>query len=774
MICRRVQFENGGDSALIDISAEPIYDKIGNGLFCLLLFTEDKTPHTLATPSNVNIGDEARNRITQLESELTYSRESLQSTVEELEAANEELQASNEEMQSTNEELHSVNEELYSVNAEHEQKIIELTSATNDLRNLMDATGVGIIFTGRDLCIRQFNPVAAEVFNLPAQDSGRPIHHITSRIKDDDIFDAIDEVAKTQIPQQKEIELPDGRCFQRTVKPYKDSNREPAGLIITFVEITALQVAQKQLRESEERFRTLSNNAPVMIWLADAEGRRTFLNATWLKYTGMNEKLALGDGWSQGLHPEDRVQYLELYHKALEHHILFECEGRIRRADGTYGWVLSRAIPRFDPKHGFLGLIGCSIDITLSKQLSKEQNRIEQKLLETAKLESLGVLAGGIAHDFNNILTGILGHSSLALKEIPENSPFHPIFTDIENSARRASDLCQQMLAYSGRSHSVLKKIDLSQLTRDSIRLIHASIGKKVKLDLRLSDNLPATEADESQLRQVIMNLVINASEAMDQKSGSITIEVHEAPETIPGDYTAIVTPEIPSKSKVEFTITDSGCGINPEGIRRIFEPFYTTKFTGRGLGLAAVLGIVRSHKGGLWIKSQPGIGTTFKLQLIASQSPLTKPLPTSAPNAIMHGSGEILIVDDEPVVRSTYSRILKHAGYTITTASNGNEAIELFSVNKDRFRMVILDLTMPEMDGADTLFQLKQIRPNIPVLITSGFPKHEAKARIGEQKLAGFLQKPIGANTLLETVQTILTPQQTAASKKRAKVTAS
>ncbi len=396
-------------------------------------------------------------------------------------------------------------------------------------------------------------------------------------------------------------------------------------------------------------------------------------------------------------------------------------------------------------------------DITERKQAEAERLEMERNILETQKLESLGVLAGGIAHDFNNLLTGVLGNATLARIELSESSPHQRHLERIESAARRAADLCRQMLAYSGRGRFVVEPLDLSRLVRDTMPLLNISISKTCVLRLNLAPALPAVEGDATQLQQIIMNLVINASEAIGERSGVIAVStgVMRADEEYlrtlrfnaglqPGDFTIL-------------EVSDTGCGMDAATLARIFDPFFTTKFTGRGLGLAAVLGIVRGHTGGLKVHSEPGAGSTFRLLLPCSTRPAASPDAPAAAEPTGSASGCVLVVDDEETVRVVAARVLEHLGFEVELADDGRQAIEKFRARPDRYQLVLLDLTMPHLDGEETFRQLRHLRPGVRVLLMSGYNEHEALSRFTGKGLAGFVQKPFEAAGLAAAVRKAL-----------------
>jgi signal transduction histidine kinase/ActR/RegA family two-component response regulator len=365
---------------------------------------------------------------------------------------------------------------------------------------------------------------------------------------------------------------------------------------------------------------------------------------------------------------------------------------------------------------------------------------IEAKVLEVQKLESLGVLAGGIAHDFNNLLVAIMGNAGLALLDLPEGSPARASIIDVEIASRRAGELARQMLAYSGRSRFQIEPVEVSELVRELLTLLQVSIGKGVILRLDLPQEPVVVDADAAQLRQVVMNLVINAADAIGQRSGTVTIRLSRLAAT--AEYLADVHPEagLEPGHYAALEVSDTGIGMDQATQSRIFDPFFTTKFTGRGLGLAAVLGIVRSHGGALRVYSEIGHGSTFRVVLPLSAS---SPQPSvAAEGRGWRGSGTILVVDDDPMVRSVARRLLESFGLTVHVAASGPEAIERVRATPAAVDAVLLDMTMPELSGPDVLARLRAIRPDLAVVLMSGYHEDELAAEVGAG-ISGFIQKP-------------------------------
>ncbi len=395
-------------------------------------------------------------------------------------------------------------------------------------------------------------------------------------------------------------------------------------------------------------------------------------------------------------------------------------------------------------------------DITKRRRAEEERFKMEQQLLHTQKLESLGVLAGGIAHDFNNILTAIIGNADLALMRINRESPAVENLHRIEQAASRAADLAKQMLAYSGRGKFVLENLEMNRLLEEMLHMLEVSISKKVVLRFNLHQPLPTVEADATQLRQVIMNLIINASEAIGDKSGviAITTGCMDCDESYLKDVW--LDENLSDGLYVYLEIADSGCGMDRETLARIFDPFFTTKFTGRGLGMAAVLGIVRGHKGAIKVYSEPGKGTSFKILLPASSRP-EEIFNVEAQKDDWLGCGTVLLVDDEETVRGIGAEMLKELGFKVITANDGREALEIFKATPE-ICLVILDLTMPHMDGEECFRELRRHKPDIKVIMSSGYNEQEVTQRFVGKGLAGFIQKPYKFSTLRDNIRGLQT----------------
>ncbi len=432
-------------------------------------------------------------------------------------------------------------------------------------------------------------------------------------------------------------------------------------------------------------------------------------------------------------------------------------EASIVRADGTTVEVIANAVPLIDAEGQPRGSLATFQDITAHKHAERNRLDFERKLLQSQKLESIGVLAGGIAHDFNNLLTGILGHSNFARSELARGSAnIDHLLAQVELSAQRAAELCRQLLSYAGKGRFVVRLIDLNLAVEQAVPLITLSASKKVTLDLQLGAGLPPFKGDPTQLNQLLMNLVANASEAIGTATGTVTLRTHRVVLSAMEMLTLTVGQDAEPGSFVCLEVKDTGCGIPPEALPHIFEPFFTTKSVGRGLGLAAVLGIVQGHRGAARVSSQVGTGTTFELffPVAPVPAPDTPPSVTAAP---LTRSGTILVVDDEPTVRSLAAAALTSAGFKVETAVDGEDALNQVRRDPLRFDAVLLDMSMPKLDGEDTLLALRMLTPTLPVVLTSGHSEQTIAQRFVGRGIADFLAKPFVSETLVHALDTAI-----------------
>ncbi|MEZ4311632.1 MAG: response regulator [Polyangiaceae bacterium] len=407
-------------------------------------------------------------------------------------------------------------------------------------------------------------------------------------------------------------------------------------------------------------------------------------------------------------------------------------------------------------------VVGVVRNITERAQLEQraaeaERQRMQDRLWTSQRFGSLGLLAGGVAHDFNNLLTAILGSASVALLKLPDDGPARRSIETLVTAAQRASELTQKLLAYSGRGKIEIRPLDLSEQVRELLLVLHAAIPKQIELRLRLAPELPAVQADAAQIQQVIINLVINAAEAIGDSQGTIVVTTGQ--KLVDDTFIASMPEGDPLEKGLyaSLEVHDDGCGMAPDTIARAFDPSFSTKATGRGLGLAAVQGIVRDHHGALRIYSTRGRGTSFKILFPATAVQPERAPSTPAP--ARPSGGTVLVVDDESLLRRAATQIIEHFGYDALEAEDGRAAVSLFRQRAADIDVVLLDMTMPGLTGEETFKELRQIKPDARVVLSSGFNEVEATRKFGNHDLAGFLQKPYTAEQLAQTLSRVLGP---------------
>jgi two-component system cell cycle sensor histidine kinase/response regulator CckA len=486
------------------------------------------------------------------------------------------------------------------------------------------------------------------------------------------------------------------------------------------------------LRESEERFRTMADTAPVMIWVSGADKLCTFFNKPWLTFTGRTIEQEQGNGWAEDVHPDDLDRCFATYSESFDSRQDFQMEYRMRSSNGEYRWVLHKGVPRFAPGGALAGYIGSAIDITDLK-LSHEEALARQKL------ESLAVLTRGIAHDFNNLMGSILAEAELAETDLAEGlSPVEEI-QQIKAVAIRASEVVRELLIYSGQERASLETVDLSGLVEEMLELLKISISKHATLRIDLCQHLPPVRANATQIRQIVMNLIINASQAIGEKDGVIYVRTSRASEGHPND-------DVSKEDDVRLEISDTGCGMTEEEKAKIFDPFFTTKPGGHGLGLAVVHGIVHSHGGAINVVSTPGRGTTFNVFLPCAEGRAEIASPSVLGNTAQElaaRSGTILLVEDEEALRLATAAALRKRGLSVLTASDGSTAVEMFRAHAEEIGVVLLDLTLPGISGLEVFGQIRVIKPDAIIMLTSAYDQKLAGSVTSGERPARFLRKP-------------------------------
>ncbi len=505
--------------------------------------------------------------------------------------------------------------------------------------------------------------------------------------------------------------------------------------------------AEQALSESEARYRSLVDMAPDAV-LVHAGNRILYCNTAALRLLGAGGFADVrGRGLLDLVNPGDRDTVETRIRQVLEGSKAPLREMQIVRLDGQEVPVEATAAPIH--WEGMPAVQVILRDIT-------ERKLADERLREAQKLESVGLLAGGIAHDFNNLLVGVIGSASLAKDMLPEDNPALPFLERIISTGEQAAHLTRQMLAYSGKGQFLLEPVNLSAVVSEMADLVQPSIPKKIALQFDLSSDLPHIEADRSQMQQVFMNLVLNAAEAIGSSAGLISVKTGVREIRATHTRYDVEGAELRPGTYAYLEVRDTGSGMDDRTRARIFDPFFSTKFMGRGLGLAAVAGIVRAQRGAIKVTSAPGKGSCFTAVFPASGHVAPAPVIASGTDVI-HGSGTVLVVDDEEVVRETAKKALERCGYEVLLADAGPAAIDTLKRHPREIALVILDLSMPGMNGQEVLPELRRIRPGVKVAVSSGYAEGETMKLFQGHRVSGFIQKPYTSSRLAEKVYAII-----------------
>ena len=532
---------------------------------------------------------------------------------------------------------------------------------------------------------------------------------------------------------------------------FGDQSGRPARITGVDLDITERKRAADALRESEERFRNMADTAPVMIWVSGPDKLCTFFNKGWLVFTGRTLEEELGNGWTSSVHPEDLDRCFAIYSSSFDARRNFQMEYRLRRADGDYRWVLDNGVPRLEPSGEFDGYIGSCIDIT-------DLRRSQEEILTGQKLESLGVLAGGIAHDFNNLLGGILAEVELVESDLAAGMPAGHEIAKIKEVAIRGAEIVRQLMIYAGQDQvRLVEPLDLSQLVEEMLELLKVSVSKQVILKIDLDRSLPGVLGNAPQIRQVVMNLVINASEAIAEQAGVISVSTSRVQRSQGAIANNAASPDA---EYVLLKVSDTGRGMTEQTKAKIFDPFFTTKFAGRGLGLAVVQGIVRDHNGAVDVMSSPGQGATFQVLLPCAEKGTFERQNVMDPaksEQARKRKGKILVVEDEEVLRLATSKALRRKGFSVLEARDGSVAMDLVHRHAVQLDVILLDVTLPGTSSREVFEEALRARPNLKVIVSSAYDKKTVDATFTGLRIDHFIRKPFQLHELVAVLQDVL-----------------
>jgi len=609
----------------------------------------------------------------------------------------------------------------------------------------------------RDFCFTVWNSKTEELLGIPREEMlGKTDYDLLPADQVEAFRQAdqavLDSGRMLDIPEETVFSPVKGPVLLHTMKvPVPDDEGRPRFLLGISEDLTLFKRIEAELRRSQESLAEAQRVARMGSWEMDPASGEIYWSDELFRILGHEPKHFKPslDALLRQSHPKDLERIREVFRQVTMEGASITLDHRILLPNGSERHLISHLEAQTDNEGRLVHLLGTSQDIT-------ERRNSEDALRQTQRLESLGVLAGGIAHDFNNLLTAIMGNLNLAQNLAGEDHPVLPYLEKIETTVLRASNLSRQMLAYSGRGTFIIKPLDLNRLIQEMTHLLEVSLSKKVVVRFALDPFIPPIDADEGQIQQVVMNLVTNASEAIGDREGLITLST--SMQTIDEERLTLHFhgQELRAGTYVGFEVKDTGCGMGSEVLARLFEPFFTTKFSGRGLGLSALRGILQAHGGGILIESEPDKGSTFRLFFPASAEYST-PVSEDREKASKSGRGTILIAEDEPTIRLSTAEMLQNLGYAVLEAADGVYAIECFQAHADEISAVLLDLTMPRMDGREVLREILKLRPNTKVILCSGYHKQEALQGTEAQTIAGFLPKPYRQRELQAILHKVL-----------------
>uniref|UniRef100_Q01QG1 histidine kinase n=1 Tax=Solibacter usitatus (strain Ellin6076) TaxID=234267 RepID=Q01QG1_SOLUE len=628
---------------------------------------------------------------------------------------------------------------MFSEITERKLAVDALRASEERLWEIINVASVGVAQTDLTARLEMVNDRFCAIFGYAREELlGKSLRELSHP---DDLLNIVEQTRRLlsgEIPylcvDKRHIRKDGAIIWSRVHKScIRDLAGQPTHTIVVLEEITEAVLAQAALKESEERFRAMADSAPVLISLWDTGLNPIFCSSHLLAFAGRTEEQLRTGGFEDLVHPDDLERVDAAVRAAVQRQGAFEIEVRMRRADGEYRSMLTNGTPRF-AAGTYAGYVMITVDIT-------EFKRKQEYLMAMQKLESLGVLAAGIAHDFNNLLGGILASAELISAGGEQGAPLdEESLLRIRTAAIRGGEIVRQLMAYGGEESQAFSSVEIPQLVNEMLELLKISISKRAVLNVDFPAGLPSVRANTAQLRQVVLNLIVNASEALEDTQGVIAIT---AARVSGDDYQPAV---LASQDYVSLTVSDSGCGMTEEVQARIFDPFFTSKFAGRGLGLASVQGIIRSHGGAIHVTSAPGRGSRFEVLLPVASEPVSEPAAPAEPGASSEGdpmAATVLIVEDEEALRTAVSKMLRLRGFRVLESGDGADALNLLRRNAPPVDVVLLDLNLPGASGPEVLAELQAIRPGAKVILTSAYSRERVQAGLGGELNWPYIRKP-------------------------------
>ncbi len=696
----------------------------------------------------------ARQRLLTIDEEHEHADQERWNAADEALSTNEELQSLNEELETAKEELQSINEELTTVNDELLSANVTLTEARDFNRSIVETAAYPLLVLDQELRIDTANGSFYQMFGIGAGDlEGQMLFSISDGCWDipglREMLESVLREHKTVQGFEVEQDFPD--AGRKTLVLSATQLGGTQKVLLSIEDITEIRSrSESKIRESEERFRSMADSAPVLMWVSDVDKACTFFNKPWLEFTGRTMDQELGNGWTESVHPDDMDQCWSTYSSAFDARRSFQMEYRLMRDDGQYRWLLDIGIPRFDLARVFSGYIGSCIDITDLKNKQEED-------LARLKMETVGTMAEGIVHDFNNLLGGILANSDLALEGLSTGSKPVEELHRIRAAGLRGAEIARQLMVFAGRETQISEAVGVSAIVEDMLELLKVSVSKHATLEADLRRNLPPVLGNPAEIRQVVMNLISNASEAIGDRDGVIRVATSKV--TAGPDSPVPASKRMSGRDYILLEVTDTGRGMTPEVQARIFDPLFTTKRTGgHGHGLTVVQRILDRLHGTVQVSSAPGEGTAFQIFLPSEATGASEANPASsvATETLQPVHATILVVDDEELLRQAVSKILRRHGFSVMEASDGSAALDALRAHREGIDLLVLDITLPGASSREVYYEARQLKPGLPVIVISAKSEEMAGNSLGT-KVEHFLRKPFLSVDLIDRIQTAL-----------------